>query len=104
MFTQKTSKRGERESKGGMEGGRKCETEIERKGRERKREGEKERERKGETSPRHPALWLLFLCFFPPLGLTYVNWASQECCLFYLRSSLQSSDLPLFFFIRLFPS
>ena len=63
---------------------------------------------KGNTSSRHdgcqpkkceeqrerpPALWLLFLCFFFffflfPLGLPYVNWASQECCLFYLRSSL----------------
>ena len=27
----------------------------------------------------------LFICF--SLGLSYVNWASQECCLFYLRSS-----------------
>ena len=33
-------------------------------------------------------------CVFSPLGLPYVNWASQECYLFYLRSSLQSSDLP----------
>ena len=33
-----------------------------------------------------------------PLDLPYVNWASQECCLFYLRSSLQSLDLPLFCF------
>ena len=32
------------------------------------------------------------------LGLPYVNWASQECCLFCLRSSLRSSDLPLFYF------
>ena len=30
-------------------------------------------------------------------------WASQECCLFHLRFSLQSSDLPLFYFHRLFP-
>ena len=51
------------------------------------------------------ALWLLFLhVFFLPLGLPYVNWASQECCLFYLRSSLQFSDLPLFCFRGLFPS
>ena len=42
--------------------------------------------------------------FFPPLGVPYVNWASQECCLFYLRSSLGSSDLPLFYFHGLFPS
>ena len=51
-----------------------------------------------------PAFWLLFLHIFPPLGLTYVNWASQECCLFYLRSSPWSSDLPLFYFHGLFPS
>ena len=42
--------------------------------------------------------------FLLPLGLPYVNWASHECCLFYLRSSLQSSDLPLFYFLRLSPS
>ena len=53
---------------------------------------------------RPPALWLLFLCFFLPLGLPYVNWASQECGLFYLRSSLLSWDLHLFYFHELFPS
>ena len=58
-----------------------------------------------ETEREPPALWLLFWCFFLlPLGLSYVNWASQECCLFYLRSSLWSSDLPLFYFCKLFPS
>ena len=47
---------------------------------------------------------LLFLCFFSLLlGLPHVNWASPECCLFYLRSSLRSSDLPMFYFGRLFP-
>ena len=46
----------------------------------------------------------LFICFFLSLGLPYVNWASQECCLFYLRSSFRSSDLPLFHFRGLFPS
>ena len=45
-----------------------------------------------------------FYMSFPPPGLPYVNWASQECCLFYLRSSLWSSDLPLFYFRGLFPS
>ena len=35
---------------------------------------------------------------FLSLGLSYVNWAGQECCWFYLRFSLQSSDLPLFYF------
>ena len=44
----------------------------------------------------------LFMCF--SLGLSYVNWASQECCLSYLRSSLWSLDLLLFHFRGLFPS
>ena len=73
----------------------------------------KRKERKRESTPkrvrvneRAPALWLLFLYvfFLLPLGLSYVNWASQEFCLFYLRSSLQSSDLPLFCFRGLSPS
>ena len=47
---------------------------------------ETEREHVGE---RPPALWLLFLYVFSkPLGLPYVNWDSQECYLFNLRSSL----------------
>ena len=47
-----------------------------------------------------------FIRFFSsPLGLTCVNWAGQECCLSCLRPSLQSSsDLPLFYFLGLFPS
>ena len=55
---------------------------------------------------RPPALWPLgpsFCLFFPPPGLPCVNWASQECSLFYFRSSLPSSDLPLFYFHGLFP-
>ena len=36
--------------------------------------------------------------FFLPLSLLYVIWASQEGCLFYLRFSLRSWDLPLFYF------
>ena len=49
--------------------------------------------------------WLLFLCFsLLSLSLTYVNWASQADCLFYLRSSLWSLDILLFYFYRLFPS
>ena len=51
----------------------------------------KDTKRKEATGP---ILAPLFICFFlPHLGLPYVNWASQECCLFYLRSSLLSSDL-----------
>ena len=37
---------------------------------------------------------------FLSLGLSYVNWADQVCCLFYLRFSLRYSDLPLFYFLR----
>ena len=46
----------------------------------------------------------LFMFFLLPLSLPYVNWASQEGCLFYLRSSLQSSDLLLFYSCGLFSS
>ena len=43
--------------------------------------------------------WLLLLYVFSsPPDLHYVYWASQKGCLFYLRSSLWSSDLPLFYF------
>ena len=39
---------------------------------------------------------LLFLCFSPPPEPALCKLACQEGCLFYLRSSLWSSDLPLF--------
>ena len=46
-----------------------------------------------------------FICFFLlSLSLLSVNWSSQEGCLFHLRSLLQSSGLPLFYFHRLSPS
>ena len=48
-----------------------------------RRERERERERERDPGP----LALVFICFFLSLGLPYVNWASWECCLFYLRSS-----------------
>ena len=70
--------------------------------RERDREIDIERMQEGERET-----WPFgssFYMFFPPLGLPYVNWASQECCLSHLRSSLRSSDLPLFYFQGLFPS
>ena len=53
---------------------------------------------------------LLYICLLtslpptPATSLPSVNWASQEGCLCYLRSSLGSSDLPLFYFLGLFPS
>ena len=52
----------------------------------------------GEEKPSSPILAPLFMFFLLPLSLPYINWASQECCLLYLRFSLQSSDLPLFYF------
>ena len=61
----------------------------------------KRHEEKREPQPCGSSFYM-FYSF--PLGQLYVNWASQEYCLFYLRSSLQSSDLPLFYFHRLFPS
>ena len=57
-------------------------------------------EKRESPSPVAP----LFICFSPAPGPPSVNWASQECCLFYLRSSLQFLDLPLFSFRKLFPS
>ena len=50
--------------------------------------------------------WLLCLYafFLLPLSLSYVNWTSQEGCLFHLRFSLHSLDLPLFHFPGLLPS
>ena len=51
-----------------------------------------------------PNFGSFFYMFFPPPpGLPYINWASQECRLFYLRS-FWPSDLPLFYFHGLFPS
>ena len=72
--------------------------------RERVREGEREKEHThaGEKE-REKALWLRLLYVFSS------TWAcpmqiglSQECCLFYLKSSLWSSDLPLTFLCSIF--
>ena len=54
-----------------------------------------EREGGGPLAP-------LFICFPLPLGLPYTNWASQVCCLSYLKSSLRASDLPLTFLCSIF--
>ena len=59
-------------------------------------------QRTGERE-RELALAPLFICLSPP-GPVLCKLGSQECCLFYLRSSLWSSDLLLFHFRRLFPS
>ena len=75
---------------------------------ERVGEGERERERESKSArtwerKREKALWLLLLHVFSS------TWAcpmqiglSQERCLFYLKSSLWSSDLPCFFSHRHF--
>ena len=75
---------------------------MKRRQRERERACAHEQERERERENPCP-LAPLYICFFLPLDLPYVNCASQECCLFYLRSSCQSSDLSLFDFCRLFP-
>ena len=68
---------------------------------------EREREERDREPPRERQTYCplapLFIYFFFPLCLPSVNWASQECSLFYLRSSLWSSGLPLFYFSGLFP-
>ena len=49
------------------------------------------------------ALWLLLLCVFSPCWACPMQIGlSQECCLFYLRSSLRSSDLHLTFLCSIF--
>ena len=68
------------------------------------REGERERERERKSARtrernRAKALWLLLLCVFLPRACPMQIGLSQECCLFYLKSSLWSSDLPLTFLI-----
>ena len=61
----------------------------------------KTEEKRGPPPNSGPSFSVFFLL---PLGLPGVNWASQEVCVFHLRSSLRSSDLPLFYFHGLFPS
>ena len=68
-------------------------------GEEREREREKEGIHVGETE--QESTWLLLLYVFFPLGLPYANWA-QPGVLFYLKSSLWSSDLSLTFLYSIF--
>ena len=60
--------------------------------------------REEERGPRPNFGSSFYMLFLLPLGMPCVNWASQECSLFYLRCSLWSSNLPLFYFHGLFPS
>ena len=48
-----------------------------------------------------PILAPHFICFSLPPDPTLYNWDSQECSLFYLRSSLWSLGLHLFYFCGL---
>ena len=64
----------------------------------------KRREKSKEEKKRVSILVPLYMFFLLPLSLPCVNWASQEGCLFYLRSSFLFLDLPLFYFHGLFPS
>ena len=61
----------------------------------------KDSKRKKAAGPILAPLLIYFFLLF--ISLPYVNCASQKGCLFYLRSSLRSSDLPLFYFCGLFP-
>ena len=83
---------------GGVVGGREKEhTHVEGRERARARTHMEQRERESTLAPP-------FICFFLPWACPMQIGLSQECCLFYLRSSLRSSVLPLFYFHGLFPS
>ena len=77
----------------------------ERVGEEREREGEREKERThaGEKEERE-RFGSSFYVFSSTWACLMQIGLSQECCLFYLKSSLWSSDLLLFYFSGLFPS
>ena len=66
-----------------------------------RREGRPTQKMRREERP-EAQFWLLFLYVFP-LSLPMYR-ASQEGCLFHLRLSLWSSDLPLVYFHGFFPS
>ena len=57
--------------------------------------------RGGSGERESKSAWLLLLYVFFPLGLPYANWAQPEV-LFYLKSSLWSSDLSLTFLYSIF--
>ena len=53
---------------------------------------------RGEGGSKGEKRALAPLFMFLSLGLAYVSWAGPECRCFYLRFSLWSSDLALFYF------
>ena len=72
-------------------------------------EGERERERERERKSAHTqereresTLAPPFICFFLPWACPMQIGLNQECCLFYLKFSLWSSDLPLTFLCSIF--
>ena len=65
--------------------------------------GEKRTGDRGRGRGRERDLAPPFICFFPsPWACPMQIGLSQECCLFFLRSSLQSSDLLLTFLCSIF--
>ena len=71
--------------------------------RERVREGEREKERThARERERESTLAPPFICFFLPWACPMQIGLNQECCLFYLKFSLWSSDLPLTFLCSIF--
>ena len=72
--------------------------------RERQRRRGREWDERARVRDPRPFGSSFYVFFLLPLGLPFVNWASHECCFFYLRSSLRSSDLPLFYFCGFSPS
>ena len=61
----------------------------------------RERERETHSGRERKSVWLLLLYIFFSLGLPYAN-SAQPGVLFYLKSSLWSSDLSLTFFCSIF--
>ena len=71
--------------------------------RERERENEKERTHTGGRERERKHFGSSFYMFFSsPWACRIQIGFSQECCLFYLRASLWSSDLPLTFLCSIF--
>ena len=71
--------------------------------REREREGEREKEHsRGREREQESALAPPFMCFSSTWACPMQIELSQDCCLFYLKSSLWSLDLPLTFLCSIF--
>ena len=71
--------------------------EVRERGREKGRERERVHTRERKREKKH--FGSSFICFFLPWACPVQTGLSRECCLFYLKSSLWSSDLPLTFLV-----